>query len=75
MIKTGTTCFNDMYWHPEATVQAIEETGIRAVVGLTLLDSLPMGQKENIEKYWKNFKKKKFKTITFSKFNANKTIC
>ncbi len=66
MIKTGTTCFNDMYWHPEAAVQAIEETGIRAVVGLTLLDSLPMGKKENIEKHWKIFKKKKFKTITFS---------
>jgi 5-methylthioadenosine/S-adenosylhomocysteine deaminase len=66
MIKTGTTCFNDMYWHPEAAVQAIEETKIRAVVGLTFLDSLPMGKKENIEKYWKIFKKKKFKTITFS---------
>jgi 5-methylthioadenosine/S-adenosylhomocysteine deaminase len=66
MIKTGTTCFDDMYWHPEAAVRAIEETGIRAIVGLTLLDSLPMGQKENIEKYWRIFKKKKFKTITFS---------
>ena len=66
MIKTGTTCFNDMYWHPEAAVQAIEETGIRAVVGLTLLDSLPMGKKENAEKYWRKFKKRKFETITFS---------
>ena len=66
MIKTGTTCFNDMYWSEEASVEAAEEMGIRAKIGLVVLDFLPMGKRENIEKYWNIFKRKKFKTVTFS---------
>lgn len=66
MIKTGTTCFNDMYWLEEVAAEAVEEMGIRAKIGLVLLDFLPMGSKKNIEKYWKLFKKKKFKTVIFS---------
>jgi len=66
MIKTGTTCFNDMYWSEEASVQATEEMGLRAKIGLTLLDFLSAGSKENIEKYWGIFQKRKLKTVTFS---------
>jgi len=66
MIKTGTTCFNDMYWSEEASVEAAEEMGVRAKIGLVVLDFLPMGKRENIEKYWNIFKRKKFKTVTFS---------
>jgi len=66
MLKTGTTCFNDMYWSEDASVEAAKEMGLRAKIGLVLLDSLPMGSRENIEKYWNIFKKNKFKTITFS---------
>lgn len=66
MIKTGTTCFNDMYFAEDASVRAIEEMGLRAKIGLTLLDFLPMGSKENIERCWKIFKKQKFKTISFA---------
>jgi len=36
MIKTGTTCFNDMYWAEEASVEAAEEMGLRAKIGRTL---------------------------------------
>lgn len=32
MIKTGTTFFVDMYWHPRATVRAAVEMGLRAGV-------------------------------------------
>jgi 5-methylthioadenosine/S-adenosylhomocysteine deaminase len=38
MLLSGTTCFNDMYFFPEATGQVAEEIGIRACVGLILLD-------------------------------------
>ncbi|WML92482.1 TRZ/ATZ family hydrolase [Thiothrix lacustris] len=38
MIRSGTTCFNDMYFFPEATVQAAEEAGIRACIGLIMID-------------------------------------
>jgi len=38
MLRGGTTCFNDMYFFPEATALAARDAGIRAVVGLILLD-------------------------------------
>ncbi|MFL5899419.1 MAG: amidohydrolase [Solirubrobacterales bacterium] len=39
MIRSGTTRFWDMYWHPEATAQAVEEAGIRAAIGAPLFDA------------------------------------
>jgi 5-methylthioadenosine/S-adenosylhomocysteine deaminase len=38
MLCGGTTTFNDMYFFPEATAQAALEIGIRAVVGIVVLD-------------------------------------
>jgi 5-methylthioadenosine/S-adenosylhomocysteine deaminase len=38
MIKSGTTLFNDMYWHLEGTARAVEEMGIRAVLSYPLID-------------------------------------
>jgi 5-methylthioadenosine/S-adenosylhomocysteine deaminase len=38
MLRGGITCFNDMYFHPDRTAQLAAETGIRAVIGLILLD-------------------------------------
>ena len=32
MIRSGTVYFNDSYWHPEAALKAVQETGIRAKV-------------------------------------------
>lgn len=39
MIKTGTTAFNDMYWHSRMAIQAAEETGIRGLFSYTCLDN------------------------------------
>ena len=38
MLKGGTTCFSDMYFFPEATAHAARDAGMRAVVGLILID-------------------------------------
>lgn len=38
MIKSGTTCFLDMYTAPETTAQAVLETGLRANLSYTLFD-------------------------------------
>jgi 5-methylthioadenosine/S-adenosylhomocysteine deaminase len=38
MIRGGTTFFNEMYWHRDAIVRAVEDMGVRAVVGQTLID-------------------------------------
>lgn len=56
MMKTGTTCFNDMYWHPQAAIEAIKEMGLRALVGLVLIDLDPRGRKENLEKLYFSLK-------------------
>lgn len=38
MIRSGTTCFNDMYFFTEQTVKAAREAGIRACIGLIMTD-------------------------------------
>jgi len=38
MIKTGTTCFCDMYWHLPGTLRAVEEMGMRAVLSSAFID-------------------------------------
>lgn len=38
MLKTGTTCFNDMYAPEEQVAKAVDETGIRAVLGEGFVD-------------------------------------
>jgi 5-methylthioadenosine/S-adenosylhomocysteine deaminase len=39
MIRTGTTRFWDMYWHPEATARAVADAGIKATIGAPLFDA------------------------------------
>jgi 5-methylthioadenosine/S-adenosylhomocysteine deaminase len=38
MLRGGTTCFSDMYLFPETTAEIAAATGIRAVIGLTVID-------------------------------------
>jgi len=38
MIRSGTTCFNDMYFFPEETARAVEQAGMRAKLGLIVID-------------------------------------
>jgi len=38
MLRSGTTCFNDMYFFPDITARVIDSIGMRAVVGLILID-------------------------------------
>ena len=49
MIRTGTVAFWDMYWQPGATARAVEDAGIRAVIGAPLLDSAEPGSDARIE--------------------------
>ena len=37
-MRSGTTRFWDMYWHPEATARAVADAGIRATIGAPLFD-------------------------------------
>ena len=38
MLKGGTTCFNDMYFFPEASAQAALSVGMRAAIGMIIID-------------------------------------
>jgi 5-methylthioadenosine/S-adenosylhomocysteine deaminase len=50
MIRGGTTCFNDMYFFPEATARVVDQCGIRASLGMTVID-FPSAWAANIEEY------------------------
>lgn len=50
MIRGGTTCVNDMYFFPDATVTAATAAGLRATVGLIVLD-FPTAWAQNAEEY------------------------
>lgn len=38
MLKSGTTTFNDMYFHMDEVAEAVEQTGIRAVLSHGIID-------------------------------------
>ncbi|MBV2235933.1 MAG: TRZ/ATZ family hydrolase [Sterolibacterium sp.] len=39
MLRGGTTCFNDMYFFPEATAEAAMRMGMRAALGVLAIDA------------------------------------
>ncbi|MBS3786193.1 MAG: TRZ/ATZ family hydrolase, partial [Gammaproteobacteria bacterium] len=50
MLRGGITCFNDMYFFPEQTAEAAAKAGIRATVGMILID-FPTAYAANTEDY------------------------
>jgi 5-methylthioadenosine/S-adenosylhomocysteine deaminase len=38
MLRSGTTCFNDMYFFPEATAEVAQRCGLRACLGMIVVD-------------------------------------
>lgn len=50
MLRGGITCFNDMYFFPESTAQEVRAAGIRAQLGMILLD-FPTSYAQNAEEY------------------------
>ncbi len=50
MLRGGTTCFNDMYFFPDEAARQAEHAGIRAVVGLIVID-FPTPWAENADEY------------------------
>ncbi|CAA6808476.1 MAG: S-adenosylhomocysteine deaminase (EC; Methylthioadenosine deaminase [uncultured Thiotrichaceae bacterium] len=51
MLRSGTTCFNDMYFFPEAAAKAVEESGIRATLGMILVD-FPTAYAQSPDEYF-----------------------
>ncbi len=38
MLRGGVTCFNDMYFYPEAALEAVLEAGMRAALGMIVVE-------------------------------------
>ena len=51
MIRCGTTCFNDMYFFLDATAKAATLTGIRAHIGMTIID-VPTAWAKTTDEYF-----------------------
>ncbi len=50
MLRGGTTCFNDMYFFPDVTARVSAACGMRATVGLILID-FPTAWADNPDEY------------------------
>jgi len=50
MIKGGTTCFNDMYFFPDVVARVAKASGIRASVGMIVID-FPTVWAQNSDEY------------------------
>ncbi len=50
MLRSGTTCFNDMYFFPDITARVARDAGMRACVGLIALD-FPTVWADNADEY------------------------
>ncbi|GMF17838.1 unnamed protein product [Phytophthora fragariaefolia] len=60
MIRSGTTCFNNMYFFPDEICGVLERTGMRAAVGQGIMDSASpygSGPEEFLAKAEPNLKK------------------
>ncbi|OQY38910.1 MAG: hypothetical protein B6226_02910 [Candidatus Cloacimonetes bacterium 4572_65] len=67
MIKTGTTCFNDMYWHLDSIIKAVNDSGVRAVLSYVFADFMSEEKADSqIKEAKKLFRRtKKHDRITF----------
>jgi 5-methylthioadenosine/S-adenosylhomocysteine deaminase len=50
MLRSGTTCFNDMYFFPDVIARAVDASGLRACVGMIVLEH-PTVWARNAEEY------------------------
>jgi len=50
MLRGGTTCFNDMYFYPEATTRVAAAAGMRVCAGMILID-FPTAYAGNADEY------------------------
>lgn len=52
MLKSGTTCFQDMYFFPDVTARVADSSGIRANIGLIMID-FPTAWAQDADEYFR----------------------
>lgn len=80
MLRSGSVCFNEMYFFPDATARAAKEAGFRAHIGMTIMSiptkwaQDPAGYFAKAEEFYAEFKHDKLITPTVaphSTYNVN----
>lgn len=56
MKKSGTVFFNDMYFNVEETIDEVRKAGLRAAIGITVMDNHSLAQTHEKELFIQNFK-------------------
>ena len=56
MISTGSVFFNDMYFEIEQVIDMVEKYGVRASIGITVMDNHTLAQTEAKKEFVKSFK-------------------
>ena len=59
MIRSGTTYFNDMYWHADQVARAVDELGVRARVGSVFIDH----GSETVARRWRDAVLRQLETL------------
>ena len=58
MIRSGTTCFADMYFYEDAVAKAVETAGLRAVLAQGIIEMDPVGSSDELFKQSVDFAEK-----------------
>lgn len=59
MIRTGTTCFNDMYFGWKGSIPAIIESGVRGIYGRCLMGNMDSSSMDRVDDFKKMYDKYK----------------
>lgn len=56
MVGSGSVFFNDMYFEIEETIDAVDKSGMRAAIGITVMDNHSLAQTESKKQFVREFK-------------------
>ena len=56
MVGTGSVMFNDMYFEIEQTIDAVDKSGMRALIGITVMDNHSLAQTEEKKHFVREWK-------------------
>ena len=56
MISSGTTAFNDMYFEIDQAIDLVQKTGLRAAIGITVMENHSLAQTEAKREFVREFR-------------------
>ena len=56
MLCSGTSFFNDMYFDVEQTIREVQDAGLRAAIGITVMENHTKAQEEQKKEFVRSFK-------------------